>query len=197
MFSQWCSWRLQKCIAAVDYFFLRTSKELAMKSRRGKARRISAASLPGFEFVLTIFSLLASSISGFLLPAASPETQVSLFGVTCGENERTLQTTNKPSHLVNLESIHESSHTPPVLKHKFISSTMSIHATKAHYPGCAPKQIWFLLPLAPVCKWHEPCALTTTYCRARAIQRRRKNGDPRGPTSALYTGSFFPTGQFQ
>ena len=86
-----------------------------MKSRRGKARSISAASFPGFEFVLTIFSLLASSISGFLLPAASPETQVSLVGVTCGGNERTLQATNKPSHLVNLKSIHESNHTPPVL----------------------------------------------------------------------------------
>ena len=69
---------------------LRTSKELAIKSRRGKARRISAASFPGFELFLTIFSPLASSIPDFFLPAASPETQVSLVCVTCGRNERTL-----------------------------------------------------------------------------------------------------------
>ena len=36
-----------------------------------------------------------------------------------------------------------------------------------------------------MCRWHEPCSLTTTYCRARAIQRKRKNGDPRGPAMAL------------
>ena len=59
------------------YFLLRTNKELAMKSRRGKARRISAASFPGCEFFLTTsVPPFDSSISTFLLLGGSPETQV-------------------------------------------------------------------------------------------------------------------------
>ena len=82
--------RAPKVLATEDYFLLRTSKELAMKSRRGKARRISAASFPGFDAFLTTFSPLAASVPDLLLPAASPETQVSLVYITCGRNERTL-----------------------------------------------------------------------------------------------------------
>ena len=84
-----------------NYFLLRRSKELAMKSRRGKARRISAASFPGFECFLTTFSLLPSSISAFLLPAASPETQVSPECITCGRNEKA----NKLPRSVNLKQM--------------------------------------------------------------------------------------------
>ena len=59
------------------YFLLRTNKELAMKSRRGKARRISAASFPGWElFLRTSVPPFDSSISTFLLLGGSPETQV-------------------------------------------------------------------------------------------------------------------------
>ena len=105
----------QKRLSAEDYFLFRTSKELAMKSRSGKARRISAASFPGFVFFLTTFSLLVSTIGELLLPAPSPETQVSLVCATCGRNERTIEMTKKLSHSINLKWIHEQNHTPLVL----------------------------------------------------------------------------------
>ena len=165
------------------YFLLRTNKELAMKSRRGKARRISAASFPGCEFFLTTsVPPFDSSISTFLLLGGSPETQVWTSHVL---GMKRLSPINKQTFTLKTFKYSECS---SVLQNKLLVTTTLrycfTYTTRNMWKGRVPP----IRPFPLMCKDDmNRGALTTTYCRASSTtRRRRKNRDPGDPAMALH-----------
>ena len=187
MRSMWCSWWLQNW----RLFLIANKQGAGHEVQEGEGPQYFSSFLPR----IWIFSdnLFSSCLLHLCFPPACCLSWNT--SVTCvlhmwqkwkdPPNDKQTTKHSKSSDIMNSWI----DHTPLVLWKQFIFSAILVHTT-------SPKPIiWGVLPnrssscsLRQCVLWHEPCALTTTYCRARAIQRWRKNGDPEGPVTALYTG---------